>query len=129
MLQFEYLALDFQRANCCISTSNQLIIKVRKFSKHSFSLCKSIVSCFEHRTLHNVAEVFWSRIKIWNPMIDFTTFSTTFSAFTSKFYIPSTINIWKRCSPKPFGQTKNGLVSGRLACTSSKTEMLNKIGI
>ena len=26
-------------------------------------------------------------------------------------------------------QTKNGLVSGRLACTSSKTEMLNKIGI
>ena len=35
----------------------------------------------------------------------------------------------KRCSPKPFGQTKNGLVSGRLACTSSKTEILNKIGI
>ena len=27
----------------------------------------------------------------------------------------------KRCSPKPFGQTKNRLVSGRLACTSSKT--------
>ena len=27
------------------------------------------------------------------------------------------------------GQTKNGLVSGRLACTSSKTEILNKIGI
>ena len=35
----------------------------------------------------------------------------------------------KRWSPKPFGQTKNGLVSGRLACTSSKTEILNKIGI
>jgi hypothetical protein len=35
----------------------------------------------------------------------------------------------KRCTPKPFGQTKNGLVSGRLAGTSSKTEILNKIGI
>ena len=34
----------------------------------------------------------------------------------------------KTCSPKPFGQTKNGLVSGRLACTSSKTEILNKVG-
>ena len=32
-------------------------------------------------------------------------------------------------SPKPFGQTKNGLASGRLAFTSSKTEILNKIGI
>ncbi len=32
----------------------------------------------------------------------------------------------RRCSSKPFGQTKNGLVSGRLACTSSKTEILNK---
>ena len=31
--------------------------------------------------------------------------------------------------PKPFGQTKYGLVSGRLACTSSKTEILNKIGM
>ena len=30
---------------------------------------------------------------------------------------------------RPFGQTKNGLVSVRLACTSSKTEILNKIGI
>ena len=47
----------------------------------------------------------------------------------TKLYIPSTINILKRCSPKPFGQTKNGLVSGRLACTSSKTEILNKIGM
>ena len=34
-----------------------------------------------------------------------------------------------RCSPKPFGQTQNGLVSGRLACTSSKTEIFNKIRI
>ena len=33
------------------------------------------------------------------------------------------------CSAQPFGQTKNGLVSGRLACTSGTTEMLNKIGI
>jgi hypothetical protein len=35
----------------------------------------------------------------------------------------------KRCSLKPFGHTKNGLVSGRLACTLSKTEILSKIGI
>jgi hypothetical protein len=75
----------------------------------------------------------------------------------TKLYIPSTLgsvnlesNFWnyqffqkinerlektilsafeKRCSPKPFGQTKIGVVSGRLACTSSKTEILNKIGI
>ena len=47
----------------------------------------------------------------------------------SKLYIPSSVTFEKRCSPKPFGQTKNGLVSGRLACTSSKTEILNKIGI
>ena len=33
-----------------------------------------------------------------------------------------TINIWK----KPFVQIKNGLVSGKLACTQSKTEVLNK---
>ena len=32
----------------------------------------------------------------------------------------------KKCSPKKFGQTKNGLVSGRLVCTSSKTEISNK---
>ena len=32
-------------------------------------------------------------------------------------------------SPKPFGQTKNGLVSERLACTSGKIEILNKIRI
>ena len=30
---------------------------------------------------------------------------------------------------KPFWQTKNGLLSVRLACTSSKTEILNKRGI
>ena len=44
-------------------------------------------------------------------------------------HIQSTINIWKRCSSKPFGQTKNGLVTGKLACTSSKIEILNKIVI
>ena len=32
------------------------------------------------------------------------------------------MSVSKKCSPKPFGQTKNGLVSGRLACTSSKTD-------
>ena len=36
-------------------------------------------------------------------------------------YIPNTK---KMCSPKPFW-----LVSGRLACRSRKTEILNKIGI
>jgi hypothetical protein len=41
-----------------------------------------------------------------------------------KLYIPCTINIWKKVLTKA-----NGLVSGRLACTSSKTEILNKIGI
>ena len=38
-------------------------------------------------------------------------------------------NLKKSCSAQPFGQAKNGLVSGTLACTSSKTEVLNKIGI
>ena len=47
----------------------------------------------------------------------------------TKLYIQSTINIWKKVLTKPFGQTKNGLVSGRLTCTLSKTEILNKIGI
>ena len=51
--------------------------------------------------------------------------------FRSKLYIPSMYykHIEKWCSSKPFGQTKNWLVSGRLACTSSKTELLNKIEI
>ena len=34
----------------------------------------------------------------------------------SKLYIPSTID--RSCSAQPFGQIKNGLVSGQLACTS-----------
>ena len=29
----------------------------------------------------------------------------------SKLYIPSNLNISKRCSPKPFGQTKNMQIS------------------
>ena len=38
------------------------------------------------------------------------------------------MNIKKKVltKPKPFGQTENGLVFGRLACTSSKTEIANK---
>ena len=49
--------------------------------------------------------------------------------FKAKLYIPGIINFEKRCSPKPFWQTKNGLVSGKVAFTSIKTEILNKIGI
>ena len=50
--------------------------------------------------------------------------------YAENLYIPSILKTFeKRCSPKPFKQTKNGLVSGRLACTSSKTEILNKIDI
>ena len=52
---------------------------------------------------------------------------------TPKLCIPSTINIWKRCSPKTFGQTKMGCfwqISLYINLTSSsKTEILNKIGI
>ena len=44
----------------------------------------------------------------------------------SKLYIPSTINIWKKTI---WPDKKNGLVYGRLAYTSSKAEILNKIGI
>ena len=53
-----------------------------------------------------------------------------FRSCSQKSYTSQVVNtLEKRCSPKPFGQTKNGLVSGRLACTSSKTEVLNKIGM
>ena len=45
-------------------------------------------------------------------------------------YIISTINIWKKVLTKAiWADKKYGLVSVRLACTSSKTEILNKIGI
>ena len=47
----------------------------------------------------------------------------------SKLYIPSTINIWKKMLTKAIWAVENGLVSGRLACTSTKTEIGNKIGI
>ena len=45
----------------------------------------------------------------------------------SKLYIPSTINIWKKVLTKAIGGNKKwaGLDS---ACTSSKTEILYKIG-
>ena len=43
-----------------------------------------------------------------------------------KLYIPSTINIWKKVLTKAIWEDKNGLVSGRLARTSSKTEILHK---
>ena len=39
----------------------------------------------------------------------------------SKLYIPNTtLTIEKRCSPNSFEQIKNGIVSGRLACTYIK---------
>ena len=44
-------------------------------------------------------------------------------------YVPNTINIWKKVLTKAICAEKNGPVSGRLACTSSMTEILNKIGI
>ena len=47
----------------------------------------------------------------------------------AKLYILSTISIWKKVLTKAIWADKNGLVSGRLACTSSKTEILNKKGI
>jgi hypothetical protein len=49
---------------------------------------------------------------------------------SSKVIHPKYYKHLKKGAPQmPFGQTKNGLVSGRLACTSGKTEILNKIGI
>ena len=43
----------------------------------------------------------------------------------AKLYIPSTMQLLKkRWWPKPFGETSNGLVFGRVACTF---EILNKI--
>ena len=51
-------------------------------------------------------------------------------SIAAKLYIPSTINIIRKVltgAPKPFEQKKNGLVSGRLACISSKTKILNRI--
>ena len=66
-------------------------------------------------------------------------FELTFASCLNMYYVQSkwdqsyssqVLQIFeKRCSPKAFGQTKNELVSGRLACTSSKTEISNKIGI
>ena len=47
----------------------------------------------------------------------------------AKLNIPSIPTYEKRFSPKAFGQTKYGLVLGRLAWTSSKTKILNKTGI
>ena len=43
-----------------------------------------------------------------------------------KLYIPSTINIRKKVLTKAIWADKNGLVFGRLACTSSKTEIFKQ---
>ena len=48
---------------------------------------------------------------------------------STKWYIPSAINIWKKVLTQAIWGEKNCLVSGTLACTSSKSEVLNKIGI
>ena len=47
----------------------------------------------------------------------------------AKLYIPSTINIWKKVLTKSIWAEKNWLASDRVAFTSSKTEILNKIGV
>ena len=44
-------------------------------------------------------------------------------SFWAKIYIPSTINNWKNLLTKAIWADKKGLVSDRLACTSSKTEI------
>ena len=38
----------------------------------------------------------------------------------TKLYIPSTINIWKKLLSTAIWADKNGLISGRIACISSK---------
>ena len=43
----------------------------------------------------------------------------------SKLYIPSTIE--GSCSSQPFGQIKNGLFTGKLACTFSKTKNFSNL--
>ena len=50
-------------------------------------------------------------------------------SFYAKLCIPSTINIWKKVLTKDVWDDQKWAVSGRLACTSSQTEILNKIGI
>ena len=47
----------------------------------------------------------------------------------TKVYIPSAINIWKKMLTKAILADKNGLISGRLACTSTKTEIFLKMRI
>ena len=60
----------------------------------------------------------------------YTRFGNALDFMTSaKLDIPSTINICKKVLMKAIWADKKGLVSGRLACTSSKTERLNKIEI
>ena len=66
-------------------------------------------------------EAIKTRILIGNLIM---TFKSKGKVIHPKYY-----EFEKGCSPKPFGQAKNGLVSGRLACTSSKAEILTKIGI
>ena len=47
-------------------------------------------------------------------------------SYTSQVYYK---HLKKGAHQSHFDRQKNGLVSGRLACTSSETEILNKIGI
>jgi len=46
-----------------------------------------------------------------------------------KVTLPKYYKHLKKVLTKAIWTDKNGLVSGKLACTSSKTEILNKIGI
>ena len=49
------------------------------------------------------------------------------AATIPKLYIPSIINTEKKLIRRDFGPIENGLVSGRLACTSSDPQNLRVI--
>ena len=55
-------------------------------------------------------------------------FTPTSANYEGKVIHPKYYKHLKKCSPKPFGQSKNLLISV-LAYTTIKTEILDKIGI
>ena len=67
---------------------------------------------------------FWSVLAQCLSLHGSSRYSNTLPA--PKVYIPRTTNIWKKVLTKAIWADKNGLVSGRLAQTSSKTEILHK---
>ena len=56
-------------------------------------------------------------------------FSPCFHPFAKVIHPKYCKHLKKGDHQSHLGRQKNGLVSGRLACTSSKSEILNKIGI